>query len=359
MPVRFGVVGCGGAALDVCRGIQRSEIATLVATFDLDRSLAEDLAAPFRARVHDALDGLLQDDLDAVYVALPHDLLAPTAERVLRAGHGALVEKPMALSLDALDRLEGLAASRGLPVGVVFELRHTGPAVVARDLVHGGALGPIVSVRLRTLIDKPISYWVRGPTGRSASSWRASRERAGGGVALMNSIHQLDLVHAIADLVPVDVIGLTGTLVADAARVEVEDSAAAAIRWSNGAIGSLVAGAHVPGMERGETIELDGRDGALRMPDPYAPGDCSVFLRRAWGELPAGHWVTIPSPVTDPFRTSIDAFAMAVRDRVAAPVGVPAVRPALGAVLALYSDAATRLDRPTVATVDQPQGRTG
>lgn len=357
-PVRFGIVGCGGAAVDIAGGIARSDLATLVATHDLDHSLAESLAAPFRAHVHDSLDQLLADDLDAVYIALPHHLLAPVAERVLRAGRAALVEKPMALSLDTLEALEDLARAKGLALGVVFELRETGPALVARQLVQAGAIGRVVGIRLRTLIDKPMDYWMRGPTGRTSSPWRASRERAGGGVVLMNTIHQLDLVHAVTGLVPLEVTGVTGTFHADPASVEVEDTAAAAMRWSNGAIGSIVAGAHVPGMERGETVELDGTDGAIRMPDPYGPGDCSVFLRRPWGELLAGRWVEVPSPVSDRFRATIDGFASAVRDGAPAPVGVSAVRSALGAVLRLYEDAATRPVDATALTADHVQGRT-
>jgi predicted dehydrogenase len=336
--VRFGIVGCGGAAADVAAAIARSAGAALVATHDLDRALAEDLAATAGARVHHTLEALLADpDVEAVYVALPHRLLAPVAGRVLEAGRSALVEKPMALDLPSVARLDEIAQARGLCLGVMFELRDTGPVIVARELVASGAIGTVTAVRMRTLIDKPAGYWHSGYSGRSTSPWRGRRDEAGGGVVLMNAIHALDVLRAVTGLDVTDVTGFTATLIADPAEVEVEDTAAAAFRMSNGAIGSLVAGAHVPGMTGGETIEIDGTDGALRTPDLYGPGDCSVFLRRTWRELPAGAWTTIPSPATDPFRATIDAFSAAVRSHLPAPVGAADAMAALRVVLRLYA----------------------
>jgi predicted dehydrogenase len=75
------------------------------------------------------------------------------------------------------------------------------------------------------------------------------------------------------------------------------------------------------------------------MPDLYGTGDCSVHLRRAWRELPAGIWTTVPTPPADPFRATVDAFAAAVRDHRPAPVGAADAAAALGVVLDLYATA--------------------
>lgn len=347
-PIRFGVVGCGGAALSVAAALARSAEATLVATHDLDRARAAELAAPFGARVHDSLDTLLADPgVDAVYVALPHRMLAPTTEQALLAGRSVLVEKPMALDLATVGRLDLLAQERGLTLGVMFELRETGAARVARELVGGDAIGPVACVRMRTLIDKPFSYWRSGYSDRVPSTWRARRSEAGGGVVLMNAIHHIDVLRMVTGLELGEVSGFVGTLVADAHEIEVEDTAAGVFRMSNGAIGSLVAGAHVAGMAKGETIEIDGTQGSLRMPDLYGTGDCAVYLRRAWRDLPAGSWTTVASPPVDPFLATMDAFARATREGTPAPVGAADAAAALGAVLALYessSDTASGRD---------------
>src|SRR5581483_7517985 len=158
------------------------------------------------AAVSGSLDELLADPRVAVvYVALPHHLLGPTAERALAAGKHALVEKPLALDPAAVAALQRLAAEQGRTIAPVFELR---PRGVVRD------------------------------------GWRARRAEAGGGVVLMNSIHQLDLIRYLTGLSFVRAVAEVATAYAD---VEVEDTAAAVLRLSNGAIVGLAAAAHSPG----------------------------------------------------------------------------------------------------------------
>jgi predicted dehydrogenase len=279
-----------------------------------------------------------------VYIALPHRLLAPVAERALGAGHAAIVEKPMALDLATIARLDALARARRLTLGVMFELRESGPTRIARELVTGGAIGTVTAVRLRTLIDKPMTYWRSGFSSRVPSTWRARRSEAGGGVVLMNAIHQLDMLRSVTGLEMGEATGLTGTLVADVIEVEVEDTAAGVFRLSNGAIGSLVAGAHVAGAAAAETIEIDGTLGSLRIPDLYVPGDCSVYLRRAWRDLPPGTWTTVASADADPFRATIQGFCGAVRDGRPAPVGAADAAAALAVVLAIYGNRSPAAD---------------
>ncbi len=348
-PLGFGIVGCGGAARDFARGASAAGNAAIVATFDRDRGRAEALAAATGARAHRRLASLLADPaVEAVYVALPHDRLAPTAVAALGAGRHVLVEKPLATSLAALRRVAEAAAEAGRSVGVLFEQRFTGPAVEARRLVRGGAIGEVASVRVRTDIDKPAAYWRSGPTGLVSDAWRASRRRAGGGVVLMNSIHQLDVVRAVTGLEFARVAALTR---ASVPGVEVEDAAVAVLELSDGAIGSLVAAAHAPGAERAEEIEIVGRLGALRIPDPYGdPRPLRVFLGQPWRDRPAGRWLDLAVEPIDPWEAVVESFAAAVRGNVGPVPGLDDAGAALATVLAIYRSARggrfTRVARP-------------
>src|SRR5581483_12476072 len=96
------------------------------------------------AAVSGSLDELLADPRVAVvYVALPHHLLGPTAERALAAGKHALVEKPLALDPAAVAALQRLAAEQGRTIAPVFELRASGVFREARRIVAGGAIGEV------------------------------------------------------------------------------------------------------------------------------------------------------------------------------------------------------------------------
>jgi predicted dehydrogenase len=360
-PLGIGVVGCGGAGVDLVRGAAGSSHVQVTAVHDQDAGRAADLAARAGTmpRIHARLATLLADPaVDVVYVALPHDRLAPTAVRALRAGHHVLVEKPVATTMRGLRAVRSAARVAGRSVGVVFELRHAPAVCVARELVAAGAIGEIALVRIRTLIDKPATYWAVGPTGRAADPWRSSRRRAGGGVVLMNSIHQLDLVRALTGL---DVDRVSAEWVAGVAGVEVEDRAVATLRFTNGAIGSLVASAHAPGATDGETIELDGSSGALRLPDPYAAPakPLELYLRRPWGPHPAGRWISLEGRSggdsasrresrPDPWTALLDDFASAIRGGSEPSPGLDDAEAALGTVLAiLRAGSAGRVSRAT------------
>ena len=352
----FGIIGCGGAALPVAQALAASAATRLAATYDLNPALARELAERHGATAHASLDSLLADPAaGAVYIAVPHDQLAPLAAQALRAGKHALVEKPMALSLAEAGSLIALADERGLGLGVNFDLRQSAQARQSRALVRAGAIGEIIAVRIQTLIDKPTSYWQAGYSGRWPNPWRATKAHAGGGVVLMNSSHQLDMVRFITGLEVTQVAGEVATLFVP---VEVEDTAAASLRYDNGAIGSLLAGAHLAGVEAGsERLELYGRQGQLRVPSLYGDEPVQIFLRREWAPseggaaLAAGQWHSLPHEPANVYQGTVEAFAQAVRHgHSPSPSGRDA-REALAIVLGLYQASETH----TVQTIEHQE----
>lgn len=334
-PLGVGIVGCGWAATDIARAIDALPDGHVAAMYDPDRARTAELAGRYGGTVHDTLDALLDDPaVDIVYVGTPHNILAPTAARALAAGRHVLVEKPVALDVASVAELKLLAEERGRCLGVVLELRESGPVRQAKSLIDAGAIGAVRSVRIRTIIDKPAGYWTTGPRGELG--WRAWRAQAGGGVVLMNSIHQLDLVRFVTGLTFVRALADVAT---QTAAVEVEDCAAAVLRLSNGALVSLVANAHSPGAAYEERIEIDGADGRLDLPDPYQPGVLRVFLRRPWRDLPAGRWVDVDADTVDTYIELVRGYLRAVRAGSPPPAGADDASAAVATVLAIYGSA--------------------
>jgi UDP-N-acetyl-2-amino-2-deoxyglucuronate dehydrogenase len=309
--IRFGIIGCGRAAVPVAQAIVDSTLTRLSSVFDIDARLAEDLANRYAIAAAPSQEALLANpEVDAVYIAVPHDRLHPIALQVLQAGKHALVEKPLSISLSEAEELVNFAETRQLTLGVYYEMHHAGPFQVARKLVQEHAIGQVIGVQIQTLIDKPLEYWQSGYNGRKKSPWRGERQRAGGGVLLMNTSHLLEAVGYITDLQVMQVTGVTATLVAP---VQVEDVAAATLIYSNGAIGSILAGAHFAGSQVGdERIQLYGSLGQLRLPDPYGDGQLEVFLRQPWGGLKAGQWQSLPAAHIDVHRSAVEEFVLAV-----------------------------------------------
>ena len=339
-PIRFGIVGCGSASIPVCEAITASPLTELSAVYDLNHELADDIGGRFQIPVMDTLDELLANQkVQAVYIAVPHYLLAPLTQHVLNSGKHVLTEKPLAISLAEVDELIELASNRNLALGVFYEMRYAPAHDQARELIQAGAIGSIVGIQIQTLIDKPLSYWQSGYTGRSMSPWRGIKAQAGGGVVLMNTSHLLDALTYITGLRVTNVSAEVGMLVAD---VEVEDFATAALRFNNGAIGSLTAGAHIKGAHNDEYFSIYGTEGQIRLPDPYGSNAMQLYLQRGWDDYASDRWHSIQLEPIPVYERAIEEFAQAVQTKKCAPINGHDARYVLSVVLAIYQSAAEK-----------------
>jgi predicted dehydrogenase len=336
-PVRFGIVGCGSASIPVCDAIVASPLAELAVVFDVNRTLADDLSQRLRVPAVEPLEDLLMNPMvDAVYVAVPHYLLAALTGKVLKAGKHALTEKPLGTSLEEVDGLIRLATERQLSLGVFYEMRYAPAHGLARELIRAGAIGNIIGVQIQTLIDKPLAYWQSGYSGRSTNPWRSIRAQAGGGVVLMNSSHLLDALFHITGLSVTSVSAETGTLVAN---VEVEDIAAGTLRFDNGAVGSLIGGAHIPGADNDEYFSIFGTKGQIRLPDPYGSKPLQIYLKEAYQQFIAEQWHSISFQPVSVYQRAIDEYAKALQSGGCVPIDAKAARQVLAVVLAIYQSA--------------------
>lgn len=335
--LRFGVVGCGSASVPVCEAIVACSLTELAGVYDVNRASAEDLSQRFQVPVLESFEDLLwSPTVDAAYVAVPHYLLASLTKQVLESGKHALTEKPLAISLDHIDQLIELSTQKQLALGVFYEMRYAPAHALARELVQAGAIGNIIGVQIQTLIDKPLTYWQSGYDGRSTNPWRGSKSQAGGGVVLMNTSHLLDALFYITGLKVTRVSAEVQTLVSN---VEVEDTASAILYFDNGAIGSLIAGAHIKGAQHDERCFIYGTEGQIRLPDPYGSGPLEVYLNQPMRSFTAGEWHSIALEPVQVYQQAIDDFAQAVCSGHAAPIDARAARQVLSVVLAIYQSA--------------------
>lgn len=327
-PIGLGVIGCGWAAGEIARATRQLPALRIVAAFDTDAVRAQAFAEKTHARLAPDIDALISDpEVSTVYVGLPHYLLAPTVERALAAGKHVLAEKPLALDAGEARRLGQLAESKGLKLAVFFELRRAGTVSTAKRILGDGEIGEPRLVRLRTIIDKRADYW--GVAG--APNWRASKEQAGGGVLLMNTIHQLDTLRYITGL---DYVSAQGEIATFRAAADVEDAGSATLRLSNGGIVGIVASAHSPGANHEETIEIDGTLGRLDLPDPF--GIAPLRLYRTEAKV----WHEIADERPDSHLLMLESFADAILNDQPVPASAEDAAAAIAAVNAIYRSAA-------------------
>lgn len=184
------------------------------------------------ATAYDDVADLLADPaVAAVAVCSPSGLHAEHTIAALRAGRHVLAEKPIATTVaDArlvVRAAREAAAEHGVVAGAVSQRRLEPQHVHLKQLVEAGDLGAPV-------LAEALVRWFRDEAYYNHAAWR--REAPGGGSLMNQGLHSIDLLRWLFGEVE-EVAAITATLVADMAA---EDTAVAALRFSSGALGSLV-----------------------------------------------------------------------------------------------------------------------
>src|SRR5258708_19053349 len=119
----------------------RSQVTTVASrTLDRAQAYAAEWTIP---RALGSYDALLKDpDVDVIYIALPNSLHVEWAVRSLEAGKHVLCEKPLALSVEGVDRIQAGAISASRVAAEAFMYRHHPLTHAADAVVSGGGRGP-------------------------------------------------------------------------------------------------------------------------------------------------------------------------------------------------------------------------
>ncbi|GHD64931.1 Gfo/Idh/MocA family protein [Jeongeupia chitinilytica] len=111
--IRWGILGCGNIARRFAQGLGHVPDATLVAIWNRHTNKADAFAREFGGAAYASLEGLLNSEIDAVYIATPHTSHARLAIRALAAGKHVLCEKPAAISAAELETVLACALEHG------------------------------------------------------------------------------------------------------------------------------------------------------------------------------------------------------------------------------------------------------
>jgi predicted dehydrogenase len=183
MSIRAAVIGCGFIGSRRARTARGFEIAVCCdREIERARRLSSNIAGA--TAVSDWGDVVDRRDIEAVFVATTHDALASISAAAARARKHVLVEKPAARSAAELDAVSAAAAAAGVCVRTGFNHRFHRALMRAREIVDSGVIGELMFIRGR--------YGHGGRPGYDRE-WRAVPELSGGGEAIDQGVHLLDL----------------------------------------------------------------------------------------------------------------------------------------------------------------------
>lgn len=149
--IKVCVVGSGRAGMVHAKNFRwRVPYAELAAIVDVDADRAREAAAEldlgdaYYADLEQALDIA---EFDAVVITTPTFTHAELAVAAARAGKHILCEKPMAITLEACDRMIEAAETAGVILQIAFMRRFDPPFVEAKRLIGDGAIGEPTVIR--------------------------------------------------------------------------------------------------------------------------------------------------------------------------------------------------------------------
>ncbi|MBX3606839.1 MAG: Gfo/Idh/MocA family oxidoreductase [Piscinibacter sp.] len=227
--IRFALVGCGRIAGNHFEALKaHAERCELVDVCDIDPKALAAAVERTGAAGHAELTSLLaQTRADCVILTTPSGLHPAQAIEIAKTGRDVMTEKPMATRWS-----DGLAMVRacdeaGVRLFVVKQNRRNRTLQLLKQAVALGRFGRLYTVAVNVFWTRPQAYY-------DSAAWRGTWEFDGG--AFMNQAsHYVDLLDWIVG--PVEsVMAYTGTL---ARAIEVEDTGVAALRWRNGAMGTV------------------------------------------------------------------------------------------------------------------------
>jgi len=227
--VRIAVTGAGQIGKRHAELVARSAECALAALVDPAPASA-DYARALDVPLYTSLAELFAKDRpDGVILATPNQLHVDQALECIAARVPVLVEKPIAHTLEAGLRLCATAEAADVPVLVGHHRRHSSIMARAVEVIQSGMLGKIVAVVGTVLFYKAESEGYYD----GASAWR---REPGGGPILLNMIHEVGNLRSLCgEIVAVQAFTSNATR-----NFAVEDTAAIALSFANGALGTFM-----------------------------------------------------------------------------------------------------------------------
>lgn len=252
---RIAIVGLGMAVTPHARGlVDLADELEVAYAFSPSEARRKAFAEKFPFPTCDSLDTILNDaSVEAVAVFTPANTHRDIGLACAAAGKHVLMEKPLDITTArAVELVEGCRKA-GVTMGVVLQHRFRPAGLKLAQMLAAGELGRIVGCSTAIRLWRPQSYYDEPGRGTFA--------RDGGGVLISQGIHTLDLMLSLAGQVAT-VSGFATTTPVH--RMETEDMVCAAMRFDNGAFGTVDATtAAYPGFL--EEIVITGEKGTARL----------------------------------------------------------------------------------------------
>jgi 1,5-anhydro-D-fructose reductase (1,5-anhydro-D-mannitol-forming) len=249
--LRWGAIGASWIASDFVIPAIRESGGEVVAVFSADA----DRAAAYSARngipsAYADLDAFLADPaIEAVYISTTNQLHYEQVLAAAAAGKAILCEKPMTTGLAEAKAMVATCERAGVVFGVNHHMRNAPTLRAMHRLLHEGAIGRPLAVRIFHSILLP--DFLR--------TWRVSRPEAGGGAILDLTSHDADNLRFLLEDEVQDVVAIASSQ--RLSEGAVEDAVMGVMRFAGGVVVSFHDAFTIGNAPTG--LEIHGTEGSL------------------------------------------------------------------------------------------------
>lgn len=245
---KVGIIGnggiCKGAHLEEYLNDERIEVAAVCDIIEERAQFLKDNYFP-DAKVYTDYKELLKDEsIDSVDICTPNYLHSIIAVAAFEAGKHVFCEKPDAINVEEVLKMQAAAEKAGKILMVMRNNRYVDASVFAKKYIDAGKMGEIYAGRCG---------WQRRRGIPGKGGWFTTKEQSGGGPLIDLGVHMIDLaIWLMGNPTPVSVSGNTYSKFSDndtsdsvnsdfgdknaAGTFDVEDLAMGMIRFDNGAV---------------------------------------------------------------------------------------------------------------------------
>jgi UDP-N-acetyl-2-amino-2-deoxyglucuronate dehydrogenase len=228
--LKTAVIGYGKVARIHAEALATIPESEFVAVCGRDAARARAFGEQYRVRPYTRVEEMVDAGVQAVVVATPHPAHASVTTAALRAGAHAIVEKPLASSLEDCDAMIGAARAAERQLAMISQRRLYAPVRRVRQAIDDGKLGRPVLGTVTMLGWRDEAYYRSDP-------WRGRWDGEGGGVLVNQAPHQIDILQWYMGAVD-EIYGSWANL--NHPYIEVEDTSLAILRFRSGALGNIV-----------------------------------------------------------------------------------------------------------------------
>jgi predicted dehydrogenase len=261
--LRWGLLSTARINRAVIPPIRASLQSDLKAVASRDVVRAKNYAQEWRIpHAYGSYEELLADEnIDVIYNPLPNHLHAEWSIRAAEAGKHVLCEKPLALSVDEVDRMRAAAHQHQVVIAEAFMYKHHPQTLKVLELIAQETIGELLLIKgaFTFYLDRPDDVrWVR--------EW-------GGGSLWDVGCYPISFARLAAQAEPLEVFGwqVTGTSGVDAVF-------SGQMRFVGGLLAQFDCGFRAPYRT---SMEIVGTKGAIELASPFKPaGEQWIKIKR-------------------------------------------------------------------------------